>query len=502
MGNRIRILATSDIHGFITPYSYTDGMTQMSGLARLSTLISLLRDENTILIDNGDTMYGSPLCFHHFKKEGHGPSPVTRVMEHIGYDYFNLGNHDFSYGVKALTEHVDALSASCITSNITFRGRPFGPTWAIREVSGKKIALFGVLTPFTGKSEAWFNVKPFRFRSAFETALKTVELVRSIEKPDYVICVCHSGFERDAETGLFHGGLESGENEAYRILKEVHGIDILITGHQHRSLCGTSGDTVYTQVAKDGAELACIDIFTDTGVIEPRLLKADTEPDYSVMAMIREDEEECQAWLDESIAVCDRDMSIEDELDARLHKNQSATLINMALKDFTGADLSSFTFCPGACGLPAKITNRSLFGTLTQPGSVVVKKITGKVLRAYLEKCASFFTVRNESIDVSSSARGMNYTLVDGVEYTIRVSNDPGQRIEDLTFKGMPVEDDMEFTIVLNSYRAAGSNGYEMLSDCPVIRTPGRSTFDIVSEYLKEHKEISFEPVNNITVIR
>ena len=58
MKNRIRILATSDMHGCIYPYSYDDGSEAMLGLARMKTLVDLLRDENTLLLDNGDVLQG------------------------------------------------------------------------------------------------------------------------------------------------------------------------------------------------------------------------------------------------------------------------------------------------------------------------------------------------------------------------------------------------------------------------------------------------------------
>lgn len=63
MKNTIRILSTSDVHGCIYPNSYADGKTHDIGLARLKTLIDVLRDEDTVLIDNGDTIEGTPFTF-------------------------------------------------------------------------------------------------------------------------------------------------------------------------------------------------------------------------------------------------------------------------------------------------------------------------------------------------------------------------------------------------------------------------------------------------------
>ena len=53
---KIRLLATSDVHGYIYPYSYADGTNFNGGFARLKTLIDALRDENTLVLDNGDVL--------------------------------------------------------------------------------------------------------------------------------------------------------------------------------------------------------------------------------------------------------------------------------------------------------------------------------------------------------------------------------------------------------------------------------------------------------------
>ena len=43
-----------------------------------------------------------------------------------------------------------------------------------------------------------------------------------------------------------------------------------------------------------------------------------------------------------------------------------------------------------------------------------------------------------------------------------------GERITDLRFQGSPVRDDQTFTVAMNSYRAEGGGGFNMLHDVPV----------------------------------
>lgn len=60
-----------------------------------------------------------------------------------------------------------------------------------------------------------------------------VSYIQEEEKPDLIIVSYHGGFEKDLRTGEMTEE-QTGENEAYRICTEVPGIDVLITGHQHR----------------------------------------------------------------------------------------------------------------------------------------------------------------------------------------------------------------------------------------------------------------------------
>lgn len=504
MNNRIRILATSDVHGYIYPYLYSNGAPADLGLAKLNTLISALRDENTLLIDNGDMLEGSPLSFYHLHHKKDEITPMSKVMKEMKYDYVNLGNHDFNYGTNVLFQHLNAIDAPCITSNLTYRGKQFGPTYVIRQIAGKKIALFGIVTQYIPHWEKKSNIKSVKFSDAFETAQKTVELVRRLEKPDYVIGFYHGGFERDLETGLQTED-QTGENEGYRMLKEIRGLDILVTGHQHRSLAGKKFDTVYTQTACNGQELACIDIFLDTGIIEPRILKADIESDESIEKLVQNDENECQKWLDTPLGTTAVHLGIEDENEARLNKSQLITYLNHVAQKATGAQLTSSALFLGATGFKKEITMRDLVSTYVYPNTLIVKKVTGAVLREYLEKDAEFWTIRGGHIIVSPwydypKPQHYNYDMVDGIEYTITVSNPVGERITSLTYQGTPVTDDMEFTLCVNNYRASGGGNFGMIQRSETVKEVQKSMVELLAEDILEQKVIDFEPIHNIQV--
>ena len=60
---KIRLLATTDLHGNLFPYDYYTAQPAARGLAKIATLIQAARAENpnNLLIDCGDTIQGTPL---------------------------------------------------------------------------------------------------------------------------------------------------------------------------------------------------------------------------------------------------------------------------------------------------------------------------------------------------------------------------------------------------------------------------------------------------------
>src|ERR1035441_3957519 len=107
----VTILATTDLHGNLVPLDYVTGQPAQRGLAKIATLIRQAREENanTLLIDCGDTIQGTPLedVYQSVVRTGadptgHGPAakmpgdPMMRAMNLLGYDTMTLGNHEFN----------------------------------------------------------------------------------------------------------------------------------------------------------------------------------------------------------------------------------------------------------------------------------------------------------------------------------------------------------------------------------------------------------------------
>jgi 2',3'-cyclic-nucleotide 2'-phosphodiesterase/3'-nucleotidase len=101
---QITILGTTDLHGNILPVDYYTDKSDNRGFAKVATLIKRVRKEqpNTLLIDSGDTIQGSPLASFHSRKNNVRPDPMMLVMSSLNYDAMAVGNHEYNFGLKVL----------------------------------------------------------------------------------------------------------------------------------------------------------------------------------------------------------------------------------------------------------------------------------------------------------------------------------------------------------------------------------------------------------------
>ena len=103
----LRIMETTDLHSNMMDFNYyKDAATEKFGLVRTATLIEQARAEvkNSVLVDNGDVIQGSPLGDYMAAKglkEG-DVHPVYKAMNTLNYTVGTLGNHEFNYGLDYL----------------------------------------------------------------------------------------------------------------------------------------------------------------------------------------------------------------------------------------------------------------------------------------------------------------------------------------------------------------------------------------------------------------
>ncbi|WP_163580375.1 bifunctional metallophosphatase/5'-nucleotidase [Gracilibacillus saliphilus] len=499
----VSICVTSDVHGHIMPTNYRNNQEEQLGLAKAATILKKIREKNhTILIDNGDFIQGSPFTYYFAKKQADQPSPMIKVANQLNYDLAVIGNHEFNYGLPYLQEAVEASDFPWLSANIVDNStnQPFlGKPYIIKETAGIRIAILGLTTHYIPNWEDPNHIKNLTFDDAVKTAKKWVAKIRETEVPDVMVVSYHGGLERDPKTGEPTEEL-TGENQGYQICQEVEGIDICITGHQHRYLTEKINGVTVVQPGNNGQAIAEIKVEFDQTIqsVTSTLHRLDeqTEVDREVEYSIREEERQVQAFLDQTITTVKGDMEIRDPMKVRLHGHPFINYINQLQMDVAEADIScTALFHDLSPGFPQQITMRDIVSNYIYPNTLKVLKLTGQDIKDALEKSASFFQVENNQIEINPAylkpkPQPYNYDMWQGIYYKVKLSNPIGERVIRLEYQGEPLDLNQEFQVVMNNYRASGGGDYYMFKNKEVVKDIPIDMTELITDDLLKRDEL------------
>ena len=249
---KLRILLTSDVHMNLLDHDYyQDKATDEYGLARTITLIKAARAEarNSLLFDNGDLLQGSPLGDFVARVRPLQPGqvhPAYKVLNRLGVDAANIGNHEFNFGLPFLRQAIAGATFPYVSANVVLdepgvppeQARPAFNPYVILERSfvdesgaahKLKVGVIGFVPPqimVWDRAHLEGRVKALDIQ---ETARRLVPRMKA-EGAQLIVAIPHSGFER-GETPRF------AENSVAR-LSEIPGIDALLFGHSHGEFPG------------------------------------------------------------------------------------------------------------------------------------------------------------------------------------------------------------------------------------------------------------------------
>lgn len=487
------ILATSDVHGSIYAHQYHNHQTLPSGLSRLSTALKQFQDEEVILIDNGDVLQGTPLTTYNNKFETQ--SIMAEAFNALGYDYFNLGNHDFNYGPTILKRYLQTQQATSLCSNILIDGQPIGHSQIHITQENLKLGLIGVVTDYLPNWEKPENLENITILDVVETVKLEVEELRTLV--DHIIVIYHGGFERDLITNEPTEPL-TGENVG-SLLTTIPGIDVLITGHQHRSIVQTINHVLCLQCNMNASEVMKI---TYDGSFHGELLNlSQFEIDHEFENLFITSEQKTQTWLDTQIGI-GPEMAIHNVFEAQLNKSLYTTFINHFLIQHYGVDLAFSSLFNQSPGLKPTITMRDLVASYPYPNTITIVQMDKTTLIAYLEQIATYFTLVDEEIRINPKfiipkLSMYDYDMGDGLSYTIDVSEPEGQRIKNLV---LPEKD--LFTVAVNNYRASGGGNYLMVKQAPKIKEDTTEVIDLLYEYIQTQSPLNVEDNQNINIVK
>lgn len=266
----LRLAETTDVHGNIFPYNFATGKDKTNSLAHIHSYTSgeiaknaTSTDSYFMLLDNGDNLQGEPILniyndgIKNGTKERH---IITDVQNYMGYEAGSVGNHDVEFGKKVydnLKENTNfpLLSANCVvqgTQSQTDKDKPGDgsrqPYFANDKSNGAyiiktfhpsdaraiKVAILGFSTPESRVFlENGDDNAHIYFEDMVESAQYWIEKLNQNEKPDFIVALCHAGYDYKLTPGQDENTYRN-YNPVQLLAQKVPQIDVIFWGHDHK----------------------------------------------------------------------------------------------------------------------------------------------------------------------------------------------------------------------------------------------------------------------------
>jgi 2',3'-cyclic-nucleotide 2'-phosphodiesterase (5'-nucleotidase family) len=494
---RVIIVATTDVHGNATAWDYALERPFQGGLTRAATIIDSLRrqyPEQVVVVDAGDLLQGSPFAAF-LAHEPRSPHPIISAMNAMGYDAATPGNHDFDFGVPFLRGAVAAAKFKYVSGNVYTvpADTLLFPSHAVIRRGQIRVAVGGFTTTGVMLWDRQQLAGKIRVAGIGQSAPAVARSMRL--DADLSVMLVHSGLATPSSydtTGI------GPENDAASLARGPDAPDLVVFGHTHRELRDTViGRTHFTQPDFWARSVSVTHVLLErvgngrwkVVSVTPALIPlADVAANQRIQGILAGPGEDARRWLGTPIGRATAPMI------ARFGRTGPTPLVNWiqsVQRQKTGAQLSAASVFRLEGGLgEGEISRGEIAGIYPYENTLKAIRITGAQLRAYLEQSARYYTLRDGKIGISSAIPGYNFDIVSGVAYDIDLSQPVGSRIRNLRYQGADVAPADSFTMALNSYRATGAGGYEVIAGAPVTYDKGESVRDLLIAAVEQQKVI------------
>lgn len=483
---KLRIIETTDIHTNVMDYDYyKDQPSQQIGLSRAATLVKQAREEavNSVLVDNGDLIQGSPMGDYMAAKGINAGEihPVYKAMNQLDYDVGNIGNHEFNYGLEFLKNSIDGANFPYVSANVFDKKTGehyFKPylikTHTFKDTDGQsheiKVGYIGFVPP---QIMVWDkkNLEGKVFAEDItETAKKLVPQMKK-EGADVIVAIPHSGISTDPyKLGA--------ENSVY-YLTEVEGIDAIAFGHSHAvfpgkdfaklqgvdNAKGTINGVTAVMPGRWGSHVGVMDLMLKEkdgkwqvveGQSEARPIfdkankKSLAEADKGIVDALVDDHKGTREFVNQPIGQANDVMY---SFLALVQDDPTIQIVNLAQKDYVerfiqgDPDLEGIPVLSAAAPFKVggrkddpngftevesgQLTFRNAADLYLYPNTLVAMKVKGKEVHEWLECSAGQFnhidvnSTKPQSLINWDSFRTYNFDVIDGVNYQIDVTQPP-----------------------------------------------------------------------------
>jgi 2',3'-cyclic-nucleotide 2'-phosphodiesterase (5'-nucleotidase family) len=398
---------------------------QAGGYARIATIVKQIRAESQgdfLFCDSGDTLHGT---YPAVDTQGKAMIPILNALE---IDAMSA-HWEFAFDPTTFKQRVAELNYPMLAINIydISTKELIYPPYFIKEVGGVKIGMIGIASNIIDKTMPPSFSEGIYFTLGKDELPPIIDLLRMKEKVDLIVLISHLGFAQDM-----------------KLLSEVQGVDVCLSGHTHNRLYKPvfSGRTIVIQSGCHGSFLGRLDLEILDGHIvdyQHRLIEveATTQPDPILAELVKlalaPYKNELAEVVGETSTALNRGTTLESTMD---------NFLLQALLESTGAQLAfSNGWRYGAPIVPGQITLNDLYNIIPMNPPVSTTEITGEELREMLEENLE----RTFSCDAYKQMGGYLKRCL-GLNVYFKIENPSGQRIQELFVGDEEVQPDKYYT--------------------------------------------------------
>jgi 2',3'-cyclic-nucleotide 2'-phosphodiesterase/3'-nucleotidase len=485
---RLVLVATTDVHGYVTDWDYLQNISWPGGLARAATVVDSLRAQypgSVVLVDAGDALNGSPMSSYTARVMPRTPHPAIEAMNLLGYDVATAGDRDFDYGAEWFRKTIGPSASTWVSGNLQALPADTNlfQTYTVLTRRNVRVGITGFTTP---GAMVW-NGDGLRGKLRVRPIEPTVQpVLREMRKDaDLMIVLLHSGLDGPSTydtTGI--GPEQVGARLANMALKP----DLVVLGHSLADIRDTVINRVhYVQPRADGRGLSVVHItmvsqpgggYAPVAIRADRVSVEEAVPSTRVTRRLTDPHEGLLRWSSTIIGESDRRLSLAA---GRVEDTPLLRALHDLQRRTTRAQLSAIAVAdPRAVVMEGEITQGEIMRAYPWDYTLRAVQISGAQLKEFLEQSARYFYADSTGlVSTNRYVSPTNYEVVSGAQYTIDLSQPMGSRITRLVVRGRPVAPTVSFTMALSSYRQQGSGNYGMLKGARVTYDKGEAIRDL-----------------------
>ena len=398
---------------------------QAGGYARIATIVKQLRDKHdgrVLFCDCGDTLHGT---YPAVKTEGEAMVPVLNAL---GLDAMTA-HWEFAYGPKVFKKRAAELTYPMLAINVhdSKTNQLVFPPYNVKEIGGLRIGLVGVASNIIDKAMPPPFSEGLEFTLGCKELPEIIEVLRTKEKTDLIVLVSHLGFPQDM-----------------KLLSEVSGVDICLSGHTHNRLYQpvTVVKTLVIQSGSHGSFLGHLDLDIEGAKIvdyRHRLIEVeakvsvDPEVEDIIRRVLAPYEKELSTVVGRTATALNRATTLEATMD---------NFLLQSILESTGAELAfSNGWRYGAPIVPGDITMNDLYNMIPMNPPISTVELTGEELLVMLEENLE----RTFAGDPYMQMGGYVKRCL-GLKAYFKVENPQGHRIQKLFVGNEEVEPDRYYS--------------------------------------------------------